>query len=303
MRQQPRGRTRVAARGAIAAAAMFALALPAAAAAAPTVTFKAKVAPIPKNLKKRHSSAWPGTGDMYGKPAAVEGTFKIAGSEYPSASEGWTAGTLLGVGPAPLRRVMVYLPRGTKINSKPFKTCPLSKFENHLEPPCPRGSLASPPGEADGKVFFGETVVREKVTVQAYFTQGGKLTFWIEGKSPASIEQYATGGVASIPGPFSKRLTSTVPLISTVTGAPDAMAQYIRIRIGAARKIGRRLVSYGYVPNRCPKGGFPTKAELWFGGGAESSWQKVTVTTKAACPRGRPARGHGHRRHKGHRHG
>lgn len=303
MRQQLMGRAGIAARGAVAAAAMIALVLPAAAAAAPTVTFKAKVVPIPKNLKKRHSPVWPGTGDMYGKPAAVEGTFTINGSEYPSASEGWVAGTLLGVGPAPLRRVTVYLPRGTKIDSRPFKTCPLSKFENHLEPPCPKGSLASPPGEADGKVFFGETVVREKVSVQAYFTRGDKLTFWIEGKSPASIEQYATGGIASIPGPFSKRLTSTVPLISTVTGAPYAMAQYIRIRIGAARKLGRRLVSYGYVPRRCPKGGFPTKAELSFGGGAESSWQTVTVTTRAACPRGRAGRAGRHHRGRGHRNG
>ncbi len=261
------------------------LGLPAAASAVPTVTFKAKVVPVPKNLKAKKGPSWPGTGNLLGKPAAVEGTFTIKGTEYPAASEGWTAGTLLNVGPPPLRRVEVYLPKGTKINAKPFKTCPQSKFENHLEPPCPKGSEASPPGEAGGKVFFGESEVQEKVLVQAYFTSRG-LTFWIEGKSPASIEQYATGGIKGASGPFSKKLESNVPLISTVTGAPYAMAEQIKVTVGAVMKKGSKLISYGTVPTTCPKGGFPVRAELWFGGGeSESGWQKVVKTSKTPCPK------------------
>jgi hypothetical protein len=261
------------------------LGIPAAASAAPTVTFKAKVVPVPKNLSKKGGPTWPGTGNILGKPAAVEAQFTIKGNEYPSASEGFTEGTELGVGPAPVRRVTVYLPKGTKINTAGFKTCPISKFENHLEPPCPKGSEASPPGEAGGKVFFGKTAVGEKVLVQAYFSPGGGLTFWIEGKSPASIEKYATGGISSASGPFSRKLTSNVPLIETTSGAPDAMAEQIKVTVGAIMQKGKKLMSYGTVPTTCPKGGFPVKAELWFGGGEESSWQKVTKTSTTPCPK------------------
>lgn len=259
--------------------------LTALAAAAPTVTFKARVVPIPKNLKKNGGPTWPHTGNILGAPAAVEGTFTIKGNEYPTASEGFTPGTQLNVGPPPLRKVLVYLPKGTKISAKGFKTCPLSKFEEHLEPPCPKGSEASPPGEADGKVFFGKTAVGEKVKVQGYFAPGGGLTFWIEGREPAVIEQFATGGVESASGIFSKKFVSHVPLVETTTGAPDAMAEKIKVTVGAARMKGKKLISYGYVPKKCPKGGFPGKAELWFGGGPESTWQKVTKTTKVPCPK------------------
>ena len=265
-----------------------ALSIPAAASAAPTVTLKAKIVPIPKNLSKKGGPTWPKTGNILGAPAAIEGTFTIKGSEYPAASEGWVSGTELNVGPPPLRRVEVYLPKGTKISSAPFPKCSVSKFENHLEPPCPKGSEASPPGEANGRVFFGKSEVREKVLVQAYFVPGNnKAIFWIEGKEPASIEQYAEGNVAAISGPFSQRLTSKVPLITTVTGAPAAMAEQIKVTLGAAIMKNKKLVSAGYVPKTCPKGGFTGKAELWFGGGeSESSWQKVSVTTKVPCPKG-----------------
>jgi hypothetical protein len=260
------------------------LGVPAAASAVPTVTFKAKAVPVQKSLKKKGGPTWPGTGNILGKPAAVEATFTIKGSEYPTASEGFTEGTELNVGPAPLRRVTVYLPKGTKINTKGFPTCAKSKFENHLEPPCPKESEAGPPGEADGKVFFGKTVVNEKVLVQTYFSSGG-LTFWIEGKEPASIEQFASGGILGASGPFSKKLESNVPLIETVTGAPAAMAEQIKVTVGAIVKKGGKLISYGTVPTSCPKGGFPVKAELFFGGGEESSWQKVEKTTKVPCPK------------------
>lgn len=263
------------------------LGVPAAASAAPTVTFKAKAVPVPKNLSKKGGPTWPGTGNILGKPAAFEAVFTIKGSEYPTASEGFTLGTALDVGPAPLRRVMVFLPKGTKITTKGFPTCSKSKFEDHLEPPCPKGSEASPPGEANGKVFFGKTAVAEKVLVQAYFVPGNnKAYFWIEGKSPASIERYAEGRVLSTSGPFSKKLESNVPLIETTTGAPDAMAEQIKVTLGAAFMKGKKLISAGYVPKTCPKGGFTGKAELWFGGGEESTWQKVEETTRVPCPKG-----------------
>lgn len=258
------------------------LGVPAAASAAPTVTLKAKIVPIPKNLEKKGGPTWPKTGAILGAPAALEGTFTIKGNEYPTASEGFTEGTQLNVGPPPVRKVTVIFPKGTKISAKGFTTCPMSKFEQSLEPPCPKASLASPPGEANGKVFFGKTAVSEKVLLQAYFTPGNKLTVWIEGRTPAVIEQFASASIKSGSMP---QLVSTVPLIETTTGAPDAMAEQFKITVGAAMMKGKKLISYGYVPKTCPKGGFPGKAEVWFGGGSESTWVKVTATTKVPCPK------------------
>jgi hypothetical protein len=264
-----------------------ALGVPAAAAAAPTVTAKAKIVPIPKNLSKKGGPTWPGTGNILGAPAALEGTITIKGNEYPTASEGFTEGTALNVGPPPLRRVVVLLPKGTGISTKGFTTCPISKFENHLEPPCPKGSEASPPGEASGKVFFGKTAVFEKVLVQAYFAPGNnKLTFWVEGKTPASIEKFASGEATTISGPFSKKLSSIVPLIETTSGAPDAMAEHIKITLGAAMMKGKKLITAGRVPKTCPKGGFKGKIELSFGGGEESTWVTSTATVTVPCPKG-----------------
>lgn len=263
-----------------------ALAMPAAASAAPTIHVTAKIVPIPKNLSTKGGATWPKTGDILGAPAALEGTFTIKGNEYPTASEGFVEGTELDAGPAPLRRVEVYFPKGVKISTKGFSTCPVSKFEAHLEPPCPKASLASPPGEGNGKVFFGKTAVSEKVLVQAYFSPGSALTFWIEGKEPASIERFATGKVSPISGPFTTKLTSEVPLIETTSGAPYAMTEQFKVIVGAAMMKGKKLISYGYVPKTCPKSGhFEGKAEVWFGPGAESTWQKVTANPTVPCPK------------------
>ncbi|HEY1688007.1 MAG TPA: hypothetical protein VGF95_04005 [Solirubrobacteraceae bacterium] len=250
------------------------LGVPAAASAVPSVKFQAKAVPIPKNLAKKSGPTWPGTGNYFGAPAAVEAKFTISGTEYDEGH------------PAPLRKVVTYLPKGTKINAKGFQTCAPSTLENKEPEKCKPGSLASPPGEADGVVNFGSDPVREKVLVQAYFAPGGGLSFWIEGRTPAQIEEFASGKIEKSTGQFSYQVNAAVPLIETVPGGWDASAETIDVKVGAAHMVGKKLVSYGTVPTTCPKGGFPVKAELWFGVGAsESEWEKTTATALAPCPK------------------
>ena len=73
-------------------------------------------------------------------------------------------------------------------------------------------------------------------------------------------------------------------------GAPLASTHTINIKVGAAIKKGKKLISYGTLPKKCPKGGFPVKSELIFGGsyGGEREFgipaETVTVTYKAPCP-------------------
>lgn len=251
--------------------------------AAPQVTLRARAVPIPKHIGRRHSRNWRHTGDILGKPAAVRAKIKIKGTEY-------------GGFPAPLREVVVYLPKGTKIHSKRFKACPVSRLARQEPERCPKRSLAGR-GKARGTVRFGESEpVKETVSLTGYFRPGGGLTFWIEGRHPVLIEQYASGRLRPIEnGRFGQRLRTEVPLIETVPGAPFASTEAIDVTVGAAYKRHGRLISYGTMPNRCPRRGFPVKAVLAFGAGPDGSgWQRVAARSKAPCPRG--SRRH-HRKH------
>jgi len=249
---------------------------------------RAKAVAIPRDLKRRHSRKWPHTGDILGRPAAVEAKISIVGSEY----DGF---------PAPLRQVVVYLPKGTKIHAHAFKTCPVSRFANQEPERCPKRSLASPPGEARGTVRFGDNEpVHERVLVQGYFAPRGGLTFWIEGRTPVQLEQFATGRIQHMKGRFGQRLTTQVPLISTVPGAPFASTEYIDVTVGAAYKRHGRLISYGTMPHRCAKGGFPVKAKLSFGAGPRSTWETVTVKSRVPCPHRGGRRRHRIDHHRGH---
>ena len=82
-----------------------------------------------------------------------------------------------------------------------------------------------------------------------------------------------------------------LPAIATVPGAPLASTKNINIKVGAAIKKGKKLLSYGTLPPKCPKGGFPVKAELIFGGsyGGEREFgipaETVTKEFKTPCPK------------------
>jgi hypothetical protein len=242
------------------------LGLPAAAGAAPKVTLRVKAVPIPKNPSSNGGPTFPGTGNLLGAGTDVEAEFKISGTEY-------------GGFPSPLTGVVFYTPKGSKLTTAGFTTCSAAILESHEVQKCPKKSVAGPKGEAGGVVSFGGTRVHETLSVQPFFESGGNLAFYAEGTSPASIELLSTGkfGSASGSGPV---LTTEVPLVSTVPGAPYGSVEFIKVKVGAAFMKGKKLVSYGTLPKKCPKGGFPVKAELKF-----LSGEVVTVTAKPPCPK------------------
>ena len=244
-----------------------ALVLPAVALGAPTVTLKARVLPVPINPSSSKSRNYPHTGNILGAGASVETLFTISGTEY-------------GGFPLPLIGVNVYLPAGTRLHPRGFSTCSNALLESHEVQRCPRKSIASPKGEVLGVVSFGTSRVQEKATVQAFFAPGGGLAFFTEGRTPVSLEILSTGHFTTAAKPFGPQLVTQVPLVSTVPGAPYASVQRIRIKVGAAVTKKGKLISYGTVPRKCPKGGFPGKAELKFLGG-----ETVTVSTKVPCPK------------------
>ena len=241
--------------------------LPTAAFAAPKVTVKAKILPVLKNPASPKGGSYPKTGNILGAGASVEAQMTISGTEY-------------GGFPSPLTGVVVYLPSGTKLHPQGFTTCSNAILETHEVQNCPKKSIASPKGEVLGVVSFGGTRVQEKATVQAFFTTGGNIAFFTEGREPAVLEVLSTGDFSGASSPFAQKLNAIVPLVSTVPGAPYASVLSIKIRVGAAYMKGKKLISYGTVPKKCPKGGFPAKTELKYLSGETS-----TVSIKVPCPK------------------
>ncbi len=129
----------------LAVVALCPLALVPAASAAPTVTFKVKVLPIP---------GFAHTGNILGAGADVLVQDTIAGTEY-------------GGFPYPFVELNLFAPAGTQINPQGFPTCAPSTLENVGPAGCPKKSIAGPIGEGLGVVTFGGEQVPEKVTIQA----------------------------------------------------------------------------------------------------------------------------------------
>jgi hypothetical protein len=242
------------------------LSLASVASAAPTVTFKAEAVPI---------AGFPHTGNILGAGAAFQTEFTIKGTEY-------------GGYPPPLIGVNVALPTGSKIHSGGFPTCSEQAIvQEHAPEKCPKGSKAGPVGHAYGFVVFGTERVPETVSIEPFFAPGGGLNFYVAGHTPASIEITSTGKFTNLGGAggYGPEAVVQVPLVETVPDAADASVEKIVSKVGAAIKQGKKTIYYGTVPTKCPKGGFPVKAELTFAALGGLSQQTVTATYKAPCPR------------------
>jgi hypothetical protein len=236
------------------------LGLPAVASAAPTVTLVAKPVPIP---------GFPGTGDILGAGAAVEAKYTIKGTES-------TGGV-----PSQITGVNFYLPAGTKINAAGFVTCAPSTLENIGPSGCPKKSQASPVGSAGVVDPIGGELVKENATLQAFFAPGGGLEFYANAASPISAQLVvANGSFGPASSPFGLKFTTAVQLIDSVPGAPPVSTESINIKVGSAYKKGKKTISYGTLPKKCPKGGFPVKSEITFATGEISS-----ATYKVPCPK------------------
>lgn len=210
---------------------------------------------------------FPGTGDILGAGAVVRAEGAISGTEY-------------GGSPPPLIGLKFYAPTGTKLHPQGFATCAPSVLENNGPGSCPKRSIAGPKGFAVGTVSFGGERVQETASVQPFFAPGGGVEAFVDGATPVSIEILAKGHFVDSSPPFGVELIGEVPLIETVPGAPDASFEEGTISGGAAYKQGKKTISYITMPNKCPRGGWPVKAELSFFGGATAQ-----ASYKMPCPR------------------
>lgn len=243
--------------------------LPAVAVARPVVTLKVEAVPIPINLSIPHSATYPGTGAIFGAPLAMEAELTISGTEY-------------GGSPSPLTGVRFYIPAGVELHTQGFATCSETTLKEEGSARCPKRSFAGALGEANGVVSFGESRVRENVTLQPFFAPGGGFFFYVVGETPAVIELISKGTlIDKASPPFGMVFTGEVPLVESVPGALDASVEYIKVKVGAAFKQGKKLISYGTAPRKCPKSrSFPVKVELSF-----LSGETVPAEYRVPCPR------------------
>jgi len=241
------------------------LGLPVVASAAPVVTLKEKAVPIP---------GFPHTGNILGAGAGGNFEWTIKGTEY-------------GGFPPPLIGVSVFLPAGTKLHPQGFAICSPAALEKLGTAAigtsaCPSKSKITTAGGANGVVAFGSTRVPEHVTVQGFFAPGGNLQFYTKGSEPAAFEFISPAHVINSSAP---ETITTVPLVETVPGAPDASTESINVTTGGAYKKGKTTVYYATLPKKCPKGGFPVKSELTFAGLGGLTQVTVLSTYTAPCPR------------------
>jgi hypothetical protein len=250
---------------------VVALGTPMAAVATPTVTLNPAAVPIPKNLLAPHSHAWPHTGDMAGAGAELEAHFTITGTEYEGL-------------PAPLRHIAFYLPKGTVIHTSGFGRCKHPALVPRKQPPCSIRSLASEPGPEAAMANFGGTDVPTDWEQGAFFPVGGTLGFWTHSTdSPFDGGGYNSGSLGPTTGAYSDKMTETMPIRTAVSPLYDISTVSLDLTLGAAYTQGGKLISVLTLPKTCPASGWPVKAELSFGAGAQSTWETVTLTSKEPC--------------------
>lgn len=267
--------------------ALGALAAPAGASAllsARIAMFKARAVPIPKP----HGGVYAHTGNCLGCGAAVEAEYRLEGSGYGATLQNPNGGI------PPISQVNFYLPAGARLHPQGFAACSAATLVNIGPRGCRANSVASPVGSVLGEVTFGEQRVPEQAELQAFFAPGGGLLFYTAGHSPVSLEIVSSGRFAAAhKAPYGLELITLVPPVPTVPGAPLASVRTIKVKVGAAVRKHGKLISYGYMPARCPRGGFPVRTEITFGGsfGPEREFgvpaETQTATYRAPCPRHR----------------
>ena len=246
------------------------IALPAAAQAATVTGVKAAIVPIP---------GFPETGDILGAGADVEIEGKLEGDELPGGL------------PLQTRRLVLYFPEGTKIDPTGFPTCTVAKLEEVGPEGCPKQSRI-----ADGTVGVADQIgsgeaTREEGKLEVFIMPGDGVVAYANAVAPISAQIIIPAQWETAPPPYGPKLTFAIPLVDSVPGALPVSGTSLKEKAGAAIRKNGKTYYYGRVPAKCPKGGFPVKTEVTFGGtfGGEREFglpaKTVEATYKSPCPK------------------
>ena len=207
---------------------------------------------------------------------------------------GFTIATTTGQVPSPLTGLDLYYPANLGIGTSGLglETCSAAVLELYGPEGCPSQSQMGY-GKGVVEVPFGPEVLRETAQTSIFMAQIQEghigLLFFAEGHSPVSAQIVFHGLVLPASGPFGGDLDTTIPLVPTLPGAPNAALVQLRSTIGPLHLTyfehtrGRFLPYHprGIVlPRTCPRGGFHFDASFSFEDGAHTS-----AHTTVPCPR------------------
>ncbi|HTZ85828.1 MAG TPA: hypothetical protein VMB05_04090 [Solirubrobacteraceae bacterium] len=248
-------------------------------AATPSVALKGALFPL---------SGYPEPTPSMGTALQVELAFSGAG--YGATPQ------MPGGGVPPLASLELVLPEGMKMDLRDFDQCGEVTLENVGPSGCPRGASAGPERTGRSEVSFGSERVPEEVTLRPFIAAGGNLLLFVQGSTPVALEYVSRAEITTAAAPPNiLRMKTSFPAIATVPGAPLASARTLALELGPATNSTGKTEAYLALPETCPAGGFPLKAELFFGGsfGGEREFgipgEAATAITHVPCPSRVPA--------------
>jgi hypothetical protein len=188
--------------------------------------------------------------------------------------------------PPPSSRTVVHLPKGMKVNYKPFlrTICSKATIDENGPEACPKASRVGPQAKAHADAILGGTHIHEPATVDPF--AGGLnnghplLELYADGRSPISVQITIEGELLSDSGKYSQKLDVAIPPIPTTPGAADASIVDFLVTVGATTKYKGKKVALVTVPKSCPKGGFNWGGDFSFVDGTT-----VSATAKTPCPK------------------
>jgi hypothetical protein len=178
--------------------------------------------------------------------------------------------------PLPLRRMVLRLPAGLRIDLAGVPVCASSRL---LSGGCPAGSLLGR-GDARLKVHAGSQTLPEQATVALFRgpNRGSDPTFEIlsHGETPLDESTISTAVLRPDGAPYGSQLTVSVPPIPTLVYEPDASFSSLSLTIGNA---GRHAAGTIAVPRSCPAGGLQFAGAFTFADGSRAS-----ASASLKCP-------------------
>jgi hypothetical protein len=198
--------------------------------------------------------------------------------------------------PPPLVHMSIALPAGLGFASSTLgtATCESSMLSGDDARDCPTNAVMGF-GTDVVEVPLGPTIIRESAQVTAFMAPSAdmhtSLLFFAQAQSPiiASLVFGAELFEGDVAGGFGTLIETTVPLIPSTPGGPDASVVSFETTLGPRRLTYYRRVhgkTLGYrpagltVPSVCPRHGFPFSAKLVFLDGTEAS-----AHSTVPCPR------------------
>jgi hypothetical protein len=202
-----------------------------------------------------------------------------------------------GLAPPPLTGMDLRMPAGMNYTETTLGLAECSKqtLETRGAAGCPANSRLGY-GQAYVEVPFGKGAGHELPEITAFMGPPGReenmvVLFYVDGVTPVYGQYIFTGEVLPAGGIFGSQLSTSVPLVESVSDGPDVSIVRGSTSIGPnhityyKRVHGRQVAFHPRgiaVPERCPKGGFPFKAQFSFQDGAQAQASAVVP-----CPRGR----------------